>query len=73
MGLIETTVGEDKVITTLENLAKRWPKTLWLFAADAQIYVMKKEKGQHVIAEFEGVDPDYVVATIHIDADGGDW
>ncbi len=70
---METTTREDRAIATLGNLSKRWPKNLWLYAADSQIYVMKKKDGQHVMNYHGGVDQDYIVGTIYIEADGGDW
>ena len=71
--IIKTTTREDRAIKTLENLSNRWPKNLWLFAADGQLNVAKKKDGQHAMNDNGGVDQDYIVSIINIEADGGDW
>ena len=64
---------EKKVIKRLKNLAKIWPKSLWLFSASATLCVMRKKNGKHVMRGFGGVDYDYIVDRIDIENDGGDW
>lgn len=68
---------EEKAIESLMDLAKRWPKTLWLYSASGSLCVMKKnDKGEIAMIQqpgSEGVDPAYHVATIRIENDGGDW
>jgi len=68
---------EQNAISSLKRLAKRWPKSLWLFSASGSLHVMQKdsEGRQKMLAgRGAGVDPDYVVETIKgIDNDGGDW
>ena len=77
---VDLTDEEHKAIESFERLAKKWPSTLWLFSASGSLCVMKyKEDGQRAtvrsgaIRDSPGVDPEYVVATILIDNDGGDW
>jgi hypothetical protein len=68
------TKDEQRAIDALHRLAKRWPKTLWLYSASGDLCVMRLgEDGLRVFAE--GVfDPDYLVDTIAgIPNDGGDW
>lgn len=65
---------EKQAIASLKRLAKRWPKTLWLFSASGTLTVMRcGEDGQHVHNRDGSVDQDYIVDTISIPNDGGDW
>ena len=72
------TPKEKNAIRTLERLAKRWPKRLWIFAADGRLRVMVcRESGERAYTPSDkgdgGVDPDHTVAVIDIPSDGGDW
>lgn len=75
------TDDERRAIGTLKRLATRWPTSLWLFSASGNLNVMKKtQDGERALLgnpdyEFKGneVDQEYVVATIDIENDGGDW
>lgn len=76
------TKEERNAIASLKRLAKRWPKSLWLFSASGTLNVMKcDEAGEQVMRpEYRGcagggggVDSDYRVDTIEIPNDGGDW
>lgn len=65
---------EEKAVKALERLAKRWPKSLWLFSANGTLCVMRcDEHGEHVLTQTGGVDQEYVIATIDIPNSGGDW
>jgi hypothetical protein len=65
---------EDQAIKALKRLAKRWPKSLWLFSASGSLCVMRTTKhGDPAATPRGGVDPDYIVDTINIPNDGGDW
>jgi hypothetical protein len=65
---------EKKAIAALKRVAKIWPKTLWLFSASGSLHVMKTdENGERVHLPDDGMDPDFVVDTINISNDGGDW
>ena len=71
-----TTVTSESAIRRLQSLAKDWPDTLWIWCADGQLYVMEKENGEKVYkgaTNNEGVDPDYILASVRIPSDGGDW
>ena len=76
---IELTKGERNAIATLERLANRWPKTLWIFCDGIGVRVMRcGPDGEHVARPGNGgtgggMDPDYMVASVNIDNDGGDW
>lgn len=68
------TSAESKAIGALEQLAKKWPKSLWLFSANGSLCVMKKDStGKRVLTALGGADPDTCVATINIENEGGDW
>jgi len=70
---IELTQEESKAIASFERLAKKWPKSLWLFVGEGVAVMRKDESGNRVMVEpFGGVDQDYCVCTIMgIEADGG--
>lgn len=70
----ELTKEEEKAIASLKRLEKRWPDTLWLFSASGKLCVMRKgEGGHHPTTHTGGVDADYIVDTVDIENDGGDW
>jgi len=74
---IELTPEEEKAIRMLKKLEKQWPKSLWLFSASGSLNVMRcDENGEQVMqpnADGGGVDQNYVITTIDIPNDGGDW
>jgi len=75
------TKDEEKAVKALKRLATKWPKSLWLFSASGTLTVMKKNNdGEKAIVpgragrNGEGAfDPDYIVDSIKIENDGGDW
>jgi len=72
----ELTDKEKSAISALKRLAKKWPKSLWLFSASGTLCVMKAgPNGEQVhTSKNGGIDPDYIVETIKgIQNDGGDW
>lgn len=71
----EPTPEEKRAIATLKRLAKRWPKSLWLFSASGTLCVMRAlPDGDFAHTRDDGVDPNYVLETITgIPNDGGDW
>ncbi len=73
----DLTEEEKKAIRALKRVAKIWPDSLWLFSGAGTLCVMRKgENNDRVILSgtFQGgFDSDYVIATIDIDNDGGDW
>lgn len=78
MDTIHLTPEEKAAIRALKRLAKRWPRSLWVFAGAGSFEVMRKgEDGGRVHVERcrgDGYDQDYVVETIRgIECDGGDW
>jgi hypothetical protein len=66
---------EAQAINALKKLAKTWPDSLWLFAANGTLNVMKKtpEGERAIIPDGEGMDHNFVIASIDIESDGGDW
>ncbi len=74
MELRELSKDEIKAIAALKRVAKKWPSTLWLYSASGQLNVMlKSEEGDRVFTRDFGPDPDYIVTSIDIENDGGDW
>lgn len=74
MGELTPTAAEKAAISELRAIARRWPKTLWLFSASGTLCVMRRDPGgdpHHL--QNGSVDPAYVLATIAIPNDGGDW
>jgi hypothetical protein len=72
--LMEITKEEMSAINTLKRLQKNWPKSLWLFANGQSLCVLKKTSdNKRAYGEREAVDQDYVVASISIENDGGDF
>lgn len=70
----DQTSQERAAIATLKRLAKRWPKTLWLFSAAGSLCVMRNgPDGRPVTVSDSGMDQDYVLDTIDIPNSGGDW
>ncbi len=73
------------LLRRLERLAKDWPPGFWLFSAAGRLCLMQCGiNGERVylpgLAEDEyssteggGVDPAYIVGTIKIPNEGGDW
>ena len=72
---IELTADEKRAITALKRVAAHWPKTLWLYATGLSVNIMRcGPDGEHMVeAPHGGVDPAFVVDTIDIPNDGGDW
>jgi len=74
MSCTKLTNHEKNAIAVLKNIAKAWPKSLWLFSGGGTLHVMKVGKnGGKVVTNTGAFDPDYSVATINIENDGGDW
>jgi hypothetical protein len=71
---IEPTAAEERAIRALKALAKRWPKSLWLFSASGMLHVMRADDdGDHFRTRDGGIDPSYSIDTVRIPNDGGDW
>ena len=67
------TKEERNAIASLKRLAKRWPKSLWLFANMDLTVLRKNAEGRQAMTPSGRVDQDYIVDTIAIEADGGGW
>jgi hypothetical protein len=71
---MELTKEEQNAINTLKRLEKRWPKGLWLFSNGMSISIMKyPENMDDIVNESGGMNQDYIVDSIDIPNDGGDW
>lgn len=67
-------IEEERAVAALRRIAKRWPRSLWLFSGSGALHVMRTNAaGERVCTSGGGVDPAYSVATIDIPNDGGDW
>ena len=74
MSYDELTKAEELAIELLKKAAIHWPKSLWLFAADGKLYIMRKESGQHAMTRFGGgVNQAFILDAIDIETAGGDW
>lgn len=79
----ELTKEEKSAIASLKRVARKWPNSLWLFSASGSLNVMKKhadgEKAVHgdntplKYGCYAGMDQEYVIDSIDIENDGGDW
>jgi hypothetical protein len=70
----ELTPAEAAAVRTLQRLAKTWPESLWLFAANGTLNVMKcAADGSRQVLPNDGYDADAAVTHINIACDGGDW
>ena len=71
---LEANKEEALAIATLNRLAKRWPKSLWLFSAAGDLHVMKyNPEGKRYMwdaSHGEEVDQGAILATIKIPNDG---
>lgn len=70
---------EKQAVAALKRIAERWPDTLWIFTTGGYLHVMRNgPDGEPVYHSASpgiapGVDPDYVVASVRVPSDGGDW
>lgn len=65
---------ERRAIASLKRLAKRWPKSLVLFAGNGGLSVLRAAPGGGLpMTERGTVDGDREVAEVDIPADGGGW
>lgn len=76
---MELTNAEQLAIEKLKEVAKIWPKSLWLYSTSGgTLYVIKKDnedKSSFPQIPFgqSQVDPRYIVGSIDIENDSGDW
>lgn len=70
----DLTPVELSAVAELQELAKRWPKGLWLYSGSGTLWVMQSPGGEAKHHENGiSVDPAFTVASINIPNDGGDW
>jgi len=64
----------DGAVEKLRQLAKRWPENAWIFCDGQTLNVMMTgSSGERVMNSFGCVDHDWVIESIRIPSDGGDW
>lgn len=65
---------EEQAVKALQDLADRWPDTLWLFN-NGDMHVMRlTADGEPAMTRSGGVDSDYCIATIdNLHSEGGGW
>lgn len=66
-------LSESALVKSLDELARRWPKGLWLFANGMNLYLMRQHPDGSRHAKNGGMDETLVVASFGIPNDGGDW
>lgn len=64
---------EQRTIDALHELARKWPASLWLYAANGELHVMKKSADCQIWEPGGSPDPEYIVGVVNIECDGGDW
>lgn len=73
------TPEEAKWINEFKRLAKRCPPSLWLYAGENPLSIMRyrEEDGKPAFGGMNpspyGYDQAYIVGTVKIANDGGDW
>jgi hypothetical protein len=69
--ILDATSEEKKLIKQLDQLAKVWPKSLWLMADEnGKLIVMRKlPNGECAFKKSGYPDPAYRLATIDIETD----
>jgi hypothetical protein len=71
---VDLTPEEERAITTLKRLAKRWPESLFIASMAGTLCVMRNdERGMHPETDGGGIDPEYMIDSIDINNTGGDW
>lgn len=72
---MEPTKQEELAIELLRKAARHWPESLWVFAADGKLHVMRKDVGGEKAIDESGTgfDQTFILDSINIEADGGDW
>jgi hypothetical protein len=69
----DLTNEETRVIRDLNRLAKRWPRTLWVFCGAGFTVLKCKPDGSRAMNSEGSVDQRYIVASFPIPSDGGDY
>lgn len=72
--IMELTNAEQLAIELLKKAARHWPESLWIFAADGVLHVMKKDtEGRKRVSGTGTIDQSFGVASIDIETDGKGW
>ena len=72
---MQPTTEEAKWIERLRRVCQDMPSTCWLFAATCLEVMRRGEHGETVMRPqpYGGVDPAYILDSIDVDINGGDW
>jgi hypothetical protein len=70
---LQPTAEEQRAIRALKTVARTWPRSIWLYSASGRLCVMRALPDGSPALKGESVDPDYLLDTIDIPNDGGDW
>ncbi len=62
----------------LKRVLKAMPSDMWIWVGSGTPWLMRKKDGRKVMIPLSGqagggVDPDYIVAQLDGEFDGGDW
>lgn len=63
---------EQRLLSRLKRLSREWPEGYWIFVAGGVHLMRYNDEGQRAY-KGGGVDQDYVVGSVNIPSDGGDW
>lgn len=64
---------ENEVIKMLKRLEEKWPNSLWIFATGEELNILRTVDGKRVYKDDGSVDESYIVDSVNIPSDGGDW
>lgn len=72
--VLKPTKDEKRAISALKKVAAKWPKSLWLFSASGSLCVMRSgPNGDQIVNSGGGIDQAYLIVSVNIPNDGGDW
>lgn len=66
-------MSEEQAIAALNRIVKRWPQSLWLWAASGSLHIMKCNPDGSRQETRTGGYADASVGYVSIPCDGGDW
>jgi hypothetical protein len=71
---VPLTKEEKSAIASLKRLASRWPESLWLFSNGMSVTIMRSGRSGEAVTDQSGaMDQEYIVGSVNIPNDGGDW
>jgi hypothetical protein len=74
MPCLEPTESEARFMASLRRCLAKKPDSVWLFAADSGLYVMRKDKSGERATSGYCYDQNYILGDLlGREIDGGDW